>query len=124
MENVTQELLNLFLPQEIDWKRYRLMKVEKIKDGNISPFIWRLEFYIEELNIVPESEGGRWKQIISKWFYPPKKIHDFAVRDKLSTLVVIRRKWQEKIWWKIINTEIKCNYPWTQTSRDLLIFLK
>jgi hypothetical protein len=32
-----------------------------------------------------------------KRFYPSKKVHDFTVRDKISTLVVKRRKWQEKI---------------------------
>ena len=96
MENVAQELLNLFLPKEIDWKRYKLEKVVEIEDNNISPFVWRLQFHIEKLNIVPESEEYKWKQIISKWFYPSKKVHDFAVRDKISTLVVKKRKWQEK----------------------------
>ena len=86
--------------------------------------LWRLEFHLEELNIIPNSEEYIWKQIISKWFYPWKKVHDFAVRDKLSTLIIKRRKWQEKTWWKIINTEIKCIYPWTQTSKTLLSFLK
>lgn len=124
MEKMTEELLKLFLPSEIDWKRYKLEKVEEIKDKNISPFVWRLEFHLEELNIIPNNEEYIWKQIISKWFYPSKKVHDFAVRDKLSTLVIKRRKWQEKIWWKIINTEIKCVYPWTQTSKTLLSFLK
>lgn len=124
MENVAQELLNLFLPKEINWERYRLEKVLEIEDNNISPFVWRLEFYIEELNIVPESEEYKWKQIISKWFYPWKKVHDFAVRDKISTLVVKRRKWQEKTGWKVINSEIECIYPWTQTSKTLLSFLK
>lgn len=124
MENVAQELLNLFLPKEIDWERYRLEKVLEVEDNNISPFVWRLEFYIEELNIVPESDEYKWKQIISKWFYPWKKVHDFAVRDKISTLVIKRRKWQEKTGWKVINSEIECIYPWTQTSKTLLSFLK
>ncbi len=124
MENVAQELLNLFLPKEIDWKRYKLEKVVEIEDDNISPFVWRLEFHIEELNIIPESEEYKWKQIISKWFYPWKKVHDFAVRDKISTLVVKKRKWQEKTGWKVINSEIDCIYPWTQTSKTLLSFLK
>jgi hypothetical protein len=39
MENVAQELLNLFLPKEIDWKRYKLEKVVEIEDDNISPFV-------------------------------------------------------------------------------------
>lgn len=121
---MAQELLELFLLKEVDRKRYKLSKVIEIEDWNISPFVWRLEFHIEELNIVSNSEKYKWKQIISKWFYPAKKIHDFAVRDKLSTLVVKRRKWQEKTWWKIINTEINCIYPWIQTSKDLLSFLK
>ena len=124
MENVAQELLNLFLPKEIDWERYKLEKVLEIEDNNISPFVWRLEFHIEELNIVPESEEYKWKQIISKWFYPWKKVYDFAVRDKISTLVIKRRKWQEKTGWKVINSEIECIYPWTQTSKTLLSFLK
>jgi hypothetical protein len=96
----------------------------EIKDENISPFVWRLEFHLEELNIVPNSEEYLWKEIISKWFYPAKKVHDFAVRDKLSTLVIKRRKWQEKSWGKVINTDINCIYPWTQTSKTLLSFLK
>ena len=124
MENIAEELLKLFLPSEIDWKRYKLEKVKEIKDDNISPFVWRLEFHLEELNIIPNNEEYLWKQIISKWFYPWKKVHDFAVRDKLSTLIIKRRKWQEKTWWTIINTEIKCIYPWTQTSKTLLSFLK
>ncbi|PID87422.1 hypothetical protein CSB07_01285 [Candidatus Gracilibacteria bacterium] len=124
MENIAQELLELFLPSEIDWKRYKLSKVEEIKDENISPFVGRLEFHLEELNIIPNNEEYKGKQIISKGFYPSKKIHDFAVRDKLSTLVVKRRKWQEKEGGKIINSEINCNYPGTQTSKSLLSFLK
>ena len=124
MEKMTQELLELFLTKEINWKRYKLEKGVEIKDKYISPFVWRLEFHIEELNIIPDSKEYMWKQIISKWFYPSKKIHDFAVRDKISTLVVKRRKWQEKSWWKIINSEIICTYPWTQTSKSLLSFLK
>jgi len=124
MKKMAEELLKLFLPSEIDWKRYKLEKVVEIKDENISPFVWRLEFHLEELNIVPNNEEYLWKEIISKWFYPAKKVHDFAVRDKLSTLVIKRRKWQEKSWWKVINTEINCIYPWTQTSKTLLSFLK
>ena len=124
MENIAADLLKLFLPKEIDWTRYRLEKVLEIEDNNISPFVWRLEFHIEELNIIPDNEETQWKQIISKWFYPWKKVHDFAVRDKISTLVIKRRKWQEKEWWKIINKEINCIYPWTQTSKTLLSFLK
>lgn len=124
MENIAEELLKLFLPKEIDWTRYRLEKVLEIEDNNISPFVWRLEFHIEELNIIPDNVETQWKQIISKWFYPWKKVHDFAVRDKISTLVIKRRKWQEKEWWKIINKEINCIYPWTQTSKTLLSFLK
>ena len=65
MENIYQEMLELFLPKEIDWSRYKLLKVERIKDETISPFVWRLEFYIEELNIVPSTEEYKWKQIIS-----------------------------------------------------------
>lgn len=124
MENIAEELLKLFLPKEIDWKRYKLEKVVETEDKNISPFVWRLAFHIEELNIVPISEEYNWKEIISKWFYPSKKVHDFTVRDKISTLIVKRRKWQNKEGWKVINEEIKCIYPWTQTSKTLLSFLK
>ena len=67
MENIAEELLKLFLPKEIDWTRYRLEKVLEIEDNNISPFVWRLEFHIEELNIIPDNEETQWKQIISKW---------------------------------------------------------
>jgi len=95
MEKMTQELLELFLTKEINWKRYKLEKGVEIKDKYISPFVWRLEFHIEELNIIPDSNEYMWKQIISKWFYPSKKVHDFAVIDKISTLVVKRRKWQK-----------------------------
>ena len=124
MEKMAEDLLKLFFPSEIDWKRYKVEKVVEIKDENISPFVWRLEFHLEELNIIPNNEEYLWKQIISKWFYPSRKVHDFAIRDKISTLIIKRRKWQEKTWWKIINTEIKCIYPWTQTSKTLLSFLK
>ena len=92
MEKIAEELLKLFLPSEIDRKKYKLEKVIEIKDENISPFVWRLEFHLEELNIIPNNEEYIWKQIISKWFYPWKKVHDFAVRDKLSTLIIKRRK--------------------------------
>ena len=124
MEKMAEDLLKIFLPSEIDWNRYKLAKVVEIKDTNISPFVWRLEFHLEELNIIPNNEKYLWKQIISKWFYPSKKVHDFAIRDKISTLIIKRRKWQEKTWWEIINTKIKCIYPWTQTSKTLLSFLK
>jgi hypothetical protein len=39
MEKIAEDLLKLFLPSEIDWKRYKLEKVEEIKDENISPFV-------------------------------------------------------------------------------------
>jgi hypothetical protein len=39
MEKMAEELLELFLPEEIDWKRYKLEKVLEIKDENISPFV-------------------------------------------------------------------------------------
>lgn len=119
-----EEILKIFMPEEIDWNRYELIKVEKIEDETISPFVWRLYFYIEEKNIVPKEEKYYWKQIISKWFYPNKKIHDFPVRDKIATLIVKRRKWQEKTWWEIINKELEITYPWTQSTKTLLAFLK
>ena len=144
MDNIWQELLKYFLPTEIDWKRYKLIKVDEIEDNNISPFVWRLEFHIEELNIVPDSiesewkseskwksksewkseSEWKWKKIISKWFYPSIKVHDFPVRDKIATLRIKRRKWQEKWWSWIINKQIECIYPHTQTTKDLLSFLK
>ena len=124
MDNIWQELLRLFLPKEIDWKRYKLIKVDEIEDNNISPFVWRLEFHIEELNIVPADKEYNWKEIISKWFYSSIKVHDFAVRDKIATLRIKRRKWQEKWSWKTINKEIDCIYPHTQTTKNLLSFLK
>ena len=91
-----QDLLKTFLPKWIDWNRYFIKEIKSIKDDKIPPFVWRVEFYIEEKNIIPESlknNNDRWSQIVSKWFYPEKKIHDFPVRDKIWTIIIKRRRW-------------------------------
>lgn len=64
MENIAEKLLKIFLPKEMDWKRYKLKKVLETEDNNIHPFVWWLEFHIEKLNIVPISEEYNWKEVI------------------------------------------------------------
>ena len=122
-----QDLLKTFLPKWIDWNRYFIKDIKSITDNKIQPFIWRVEFFIEEKNIIPESlknNNNRWSQIISKWFYPEKKIHDFPVRDKIWTIIIKRRRWILKDKNQYISQELDIVYPNTLSEQDFLSFLK
>lgn len=119
-----KELLYLFLPEEIDWNRYDITATKKIEDKDILPFTWRLEFWIEEKNIVPPDLDKKWVKIESKWFYDPVRIFDFPVRSKLAKLVIKRRRWINKETWEYLNTPINFKEDSTMTSKELVAFLK
>ena len=121
-----QDLLKTFLPKWIDWNRYFIKDIKSIKDDKIQPFVWRVEFYIEEKNIIPKSlkDNYKWSKIISKWFYPDKKIHDFPVRDKIWTIIIKRRRWVLKDKNQYISQELNITYPNTLSEQDFLSFLK
>lgn len=121
-----QDLLKTFLPKWIDWNRYFIKEIKSIEDNKIQPFVWRVEFFIEEKNIIPKSlkDKNQWSQIISKWFYPEKKIHDFPVRDKIWTIIIKRRRWILKDKNQYISQELDIVYPNTLTEQDFLSFLK
>lgn len=113
------ELLKIFFPKEIDWERYELIKVNEIDDTSLSPYIWRLEFILQEKNIVPQWLRPHWERIISKWFYPPKSITDFPVRDRLARLILIKRRWMNKATKEYIQSNFELNYSWTKTTFTL-----
>ena len=120
----SQELIKTFLPEWIDWNRYEIIKINDIKDDSLSPFTWRVEFIIEEKNIVPSWLIKQWEQVLSKWFYPLKKIHDFPVRSKIWTLIIKKRRWIKKETNEYISNGLEINYPWTLTTKELMNFLK
>ena len=83
-----QNLLDLILPQEINWNRFDLIKIEETEDKNMSPYKWKINFVIQEKNIPPifqiVDKDGKINKISelnkapvaqSKWFYPPKKLN-------------------------------------------------
>lgn len=119
-----RELLYLFLPEEIDWNRYDIIEAKKIEDTTILPFTWRLEFWIEEKNIIPSNLEKKWVKIESKWFYDPVRIFDFPVRSKLAKLVIKRRRWINKDTLEYLNTPINFKEDSTMTSKELVDFLK
>ena len=121
MENLERELLKLYMP-DIDWDRYELEKIEKVEDDTISPYTWRISFYITEKNIKPS--WYEWETVISKWFYPTKKVRDFQVRTKVATLHIKRRKWYLVDKNKTISEDLTFNYRATSAPEDLLFFLK
>ena len=118
------EMMETVLPAGIDWDRYTLIKINKTEDDNIKPFTWRVEFIIEEKNTVPPWLTEAWENVESKWFFPPKKIHDFPVRSKIWTITVKRRRWIKKETKEYISKELDVNYPWTLTEKELVSFLK
>lgn len=133
-----QDLLDLILPQEINWNKFDLIKIEEIEDKNISPYKWRLNFVIQEKNIPPvlqtKDENGEINKVSelnnipiiqSKWFYLPKQLNDFPLRNKLATLTVINRRWIDKNTNKYLkNNNTDIIYNWTKSVFTLLDFLK
>lgn len=118
MLDIEKEFKELYMP-EIDWTRNEIEKIEKIKDENIRPFIWRVNFFVVEKNIKPKwYEKSR---IISKWFYKVRKIKDFQVRDKIATLQIKRRKWYNEDSKKIISEDMLFWYK-KQSCDDLVNF--
>ena len=118
-----ENLLWLFLPNEVNMDLYDIIKVEKfdIDNEEIFPYLWEIHFYLEEKNIKPKIE---WiNDIESKWFYEEKIIQDFNVRDKIWICHIKRRKWYSKSQNKIISNNLEIA-EWTKTPRDLLFFLK
>lgn len=118
-----KELLEIFFPKEIDWNRFDLIEVKEKQQDNIAPYKWVLEFIIQEKNIIPNYVQG-WQQYISKWFFPPKTITDFPVRNKLAKIVLIRRRWINKETKEYLKSDIDLNYNWTNTVFTLMDFLK
>lgn len=118
MINIEQEFQELYMP-DIDWTRNKIEDIEKIKDNNISPFVWRVNFFVVEQNIKPKWYEN--KKIISKWFYKTRAIKDFQVRDKIATVYIKRRKWYDEENKKIVSEDINFNYK-KQSPDDLVNF--
>jgi len=118
MINIEQEFNELYMP-EIDWTRNEIENIEKIKDENISPFVWRVSFFVVEKNIKPKWYEN--KKLISKWFYKTRKIKDFQVRDKIATVHIKRRKWYDEETKKTVSEDMNFNYK-KQSPDDLINF--
>lgn len=118
MINIEEEFKELYMP-EIDWTRNEIEKIERIEDKNISPFTWRINFYITEKNTKPKLYEN--KKIVSKWFYKTRKIKDFQVRDKIATLHIKRRKWYNEEEKKVVSEDINFGYK-KQSPDDLINF--
>lgn len=119
MENLEQALLDLYMP-DINWDRYEIENIETIEDESISPFTWRVNFYVVEKNIKPQ-----WHEeelLLSKWFYETKKVRDFQVRTKIGTLYIKRRKWYNKDKREIVYEDLNIEYEETKSPEDLIFF--
>lgn len=121
MENLEKELLNLYMP-DIDWIRYEIEKIERIEDDKISPFTGRVIFFVVEKYLKPKWQET--EKLVSKWFYDIKKIRDFQVRTKITTLHIKRRKWYNEDKKVIVSEDLKVNYETTKSPEDLIFFLK
>jgi len=127
-----KELLEIFFPEEINWNRFNLIEVKEKQQNNIAPYKWVLEFIIQEKNIVPNNANNsnnsnslyKWQQYISKWFFPPKTITDFPVRNKLAKIILIRRRWINKETKEYLKSDLDLNYNGTRTTFTLMDFLK
>jgi hypothetical protein len=118
MINIEQEFQELYMP-DIDWTRNKIENIERLKDDNISPFVWRVNFFVVEKNIKPTWYED--KNIVSKWFYETRKIKDFQVRDKIATVQIKRRKWYDTENKKTISEDIDFVYK-KQSPNDLVNF--
>jgi len=49
-----KDMLMFFLPEGLDLSRYDIADAKHTPDPTIAPFVGRLEFWLEEKNIVPE----------------------------------------------------------------------
>jgi hypothetical protein len=106
---------------DINWDRYEIENIETIEDESISPFTWRVNFYVVEKNIKPQ-----WHEeelLLSKWFYETKKVRDFQVRTKIGTLYIKRRKWYNKDKREIVYEDLNIEYEETKSPEDLIFFL-
>ena len=126
-----EELLDLVFPEEINWKRFKISKTEKIKSNSLKPYKWIITFYIEEKNITPKplkDDNGdyvdTWNKIISKWFYPEKTINDFPLRNYIAKIILKKRRWIDKNTNKQITSDLFLEYSWTSNTKDLMCFLK
>lgn len=121
-----KDVLWVFFPKEIDWNRYELIRYE-ITDNtwdNNDIFEKRINFYIKEKNIPPNKAIEEWEEILSNWFYEPKRIFDFPVRDKLWSLIIERRRWILKSNGKSVSQDLNIQEKGTMTTKDLVGFLK
>jgi len=57
--DITLQMLSVFLPESIDWNRYKITEIETIPndEGEKSRKLYdeKIIFHIEELNIIPDT---------------------------------------------------------------------
>jgi hypothetical protein len=119
-----KELLVYFLPDGVTLERYDIADAKPVPDDSVRPYIGRLEFWLEEKNIVPAGIAPPGTRIESKGFFEPVRIYDFPVRNRLAKLVVRRRRWIDKDTGKYLSMPFPAKAEGTTASQELVDFLK
>jgi hypothetical protein len=80
----SKELLTYFLPDGVTLERCDIADTKSIPDDLIKLYIGRLEFWLEEKNIIPAGIAPPGTRMESKDFFEPVKIYDFPLRNRLD----------------------------------------
>lgn len=121
--NAMKEMLDTYLPKEINIDKYELDKIVKEENRKkYSPFLWLKEIYLIEKNIKPKWYEDN-KNIISKGFYDYKKLIEFPINFRRGIIYVKQRKWYDTINKKVITTD-NIEYKWSKALDDLIFFYR
>lgn len=108
-----KELVSYFFPAGLlDW-----FDLEKVEEGEAILHIW-----LTEKNTVPPDVPGT--KVLSKGFYPERKVLDYPVRDRALALHIKCRRWERKDTGKEIRRDLKWIAEGTKYTQDFADFLK
>lgn len=121
--NSMKEMLDTYLPKEINIEKYELDKIDEEENGEkYSPFLWIKKIYLIEENNKPKWYENN-KNIISKGFYDYKKLIEFPINFRRWIIYVKQRKWYDTINKKVITTN-NIEYKGSKAIDDLIFFYR
>lgn len=109
-----KKLISYILLKEIT-RHFEIEDVKESADG-------ALIIYLDEKKEPPEENQGI--HLISKGFYPAKKILDFPIRDRAVILQVRIRKWEDPATGKIYSKNWDLVAKGTRYTKGFAFFLK
>lgn len=122
-ENSMKEMLNTYLPKEININKYELDRIEEEESREkYVPFLWLKRIYLIEENIKPKWYENN-KNIISKGFYDYKKLIEFPINFRRGIVYVKQRKWYDIKNNKVITSD-NIEYKWAKAIDDLIFFYR